>query len=36
MIATWRYWNFNTEVAISDFFEKLYHLIIDQKAKELK
>ena len=26
------YWKFN--IAISDFFEKLCHLIIDQKAKE--
>ena len=28
------YWKFNMEVAISEFFEKLCHLIIDQKAKE--
>ena len=25
---------FNTEVAISEFFKKLCHLIIDQKVKE--
>ena len=28
------YWMFNTEVAISEFFEKLCYLIIDQKAKD--
>ena len=27
-------WKFNTEVAISELFEKLCHLIIDQKVKE--
>ena len=30
------YWKFNTEVAISEFFENLFHLIINQKAKEQK
>ena len=30
------YWKFNTEVAISEFFEKLFHLITNQKAKEQK
>ena len=28
------YWMFNMEVTIFEFFEKLCHLIIDQKAKE--
>ena len=28
------YWKFSTEVAISEFFEKLCHLMIDHKAKE--
>ena len=27
------YWKFSTEIAISEFFEKLCHLIIDQKVK---
>ena len=30
------YWKFNKEVAISEFFEKPFHLIINQKAKEQK
>ena len=34
MVATECYWKFNTEVAISEFFEKLCHLIIDKKVKE--
>ena len=34
VVATQCYWKFNTEVAISGFFEKLCHLIIDQKVKE--
>ena len=40
MVATKCYWKFNTEVATSEFFEKLIidsrycHLIIDQKIKE--
>ena len=34
MVATQCYWKFNTEGAISEFFEKLCHLIIDQKIKE--
>ena len=33
MVATQCYWKFNTEVIISEFFEKLCHLIIDQKGK---
>ena len=34
MIATLCYWKFNTEAAISEFFEKLCHLIIDQEVKK--
>ena len=34
MIVTWCYWKFNTEVAISEFFEKLCHLIIDQRQNK--
>ena len=34
MIATKCYWKFDTEVVISEFLEKLCHLIIDQKVKE--
>ena len=34
VVATLCYWKFNTEVAITEIFEKLCHLIIDQKVKK--
>ena len=34
MVATECYRKFNTEAAISEFFEKLCHLIIEQRIKE--